>query len=677
MFPDRLHRFKKSFLRESSTVAPLIQGHQSRFVEPFTGKYCGYKHIVSGSRGARVPYERDRTFTRDGFSSSRHQIKFQCGAALRGTCSSSFLGNLKSQRSVGQRDHPGRRSVSLTSCPRHDCPDTELHRPTDRRIQGLPRSRFFPCSFCLVLFRLLPSPSRPPFYESGDRLAKPPRPQEFRKDASVTGEAKDHHHHLGLLDLTAHIYTKFFAVVAPMVASPPSERRDGEVLVRIKDEQVSLIFDGGGGGAPPAGGGPPTSAGGGTNYWAPPPIRINGVRPELIGGDMRPPLAPTTPRQTPTVIMGEAGGVRTMVWSQPEPPPPPPTSAPSTSLPSPSSSTSSSSNWPSSTTVIASNQQSPNQEETAAQLLLTLGQECVSNTNGRTTPGDGGPLVGGGGGSGAGGGTSGAGGPGSCRSLNMERLWAGDLSQLPGAQQITALNLSWAKQPPAQPQDPEEDEQPMICMICEDKATGLHYGIITCEGCKGFFKRTVQNRRVYTCVADGVCEITKAQRNRCQYCRFKKCIEQGMVLQGKVQKAQEILTERADEGRNATGKGETVDEPRTWDPTTSRQRNYSQDCTYQSQRSERFFCYFHVREVCRSRIYQILKIILILKLKLTIKLKVVYLRQRLDNAVSSSRDRTLPIDATLSMIQTLIDCDEFQDIATLRVSVSKNYNGRI
>lgn len=51
--------------------------------------------------------------------------------------------------------------------------------------------------------------------------------------------------------------------------------------------------------------------------------------------------------------------------------------------------------------------------------------------------------------------------------------------------------------------------------------------------CKGFFKRTVQNRRVYTCVADGTCEITKAQRNRCQYCRFKKCIEQGMVLQGK------------------------------------------------------------------------------------------------------------------------------------------------
>lgn len=41
----------------------------------------------------------------------------------------------------------------------------------------------------------------------------------------------------------------------------------------------------------------------------------------------------------------------------------------------------------------------------------------------------------------------------------------------------------------------DEEDQPMVCMICEDKATGLHYGIITCEGCKGFFKRTVQNRR--------------------------------------------------------------------------------------------------------------------------------------------------------------------------------------
>lgn len=64
------------------------------------------------------------------------------------------------------------------------------------------------------------------------------------------------------------------------------------------------------------------------------------------------------------------------------------------------------------------------------------------------------------------------------------------------------------------------------------------------SSCKGFFKRTVQNRRVYTCVAEGGCEITKTQRNRCQYCRFKKCIEQGMVLQA-------VREDRMPGGRNS------------------------------------------------------------------------------------------------------------------------------
>ncbi|VDD97632.1 unnamed protein product [Enterobius vermicularis] len=51
--------------------------------------------------------------------------------------------------------------------------------------------------------------------------------------------------------------------------------------------------------------------------------------------------------------------------------------------------------------------------------------------------------------------------------------------------------------------------------------------------CKGFFKRTVQNKRVYTCVSGtGGCPMTKEQRNRCQYCRFQKCLNQGMVLEG-------------------------------------------------------------------------------------------------------------------------------------------------
>jgi len=112
--------------------------------------------------------------------------------------------------------------------------------------------------------------------------------------------------------------------------------------------------------------------------------------------------------------------------------------------------------------------------------------------------------------------------------MNMERLWAGDMSQLPAhvlESQNGHMNLGGLR-----PNQDPEDEDPLLCNICEDRATGLHYGIITCEGCKGFFKRTVQNKRVYSCVADGNCEINKAQRNRCQFCRFKKCLQQGMVL---------------------------------------------------------------------------------------------------------------------------------------------------
>ncbi|EFP10012.1 hypothetical protein CRE_20812 [Caenorhabditis remanei] len=32
-----------------------------------------------------------------------------------------------------------------------------------------------------------------------------------------------------------------------------------------------------------------------------------------------------------------------------------------------------------------------------------------------------------------------------------------------------------------------------ICPVCGDRVSGYHYGILTCESCKGFFKRTVQD----------------------------------------------------------------------------------------------------------------------------------------------------------------------------------------
>uniref|UniRef100_A0A0N5B1B5 Nuclear receptor domain-containing protein n=1 Tax=Syphacia muris TaxID=451379 RepID=A0A0N5B1B5_9BILA len=71
-------------------------------------------------------------------------------------------------------------------------------------------------------------------------------------------------------------------------------------------------------------------------------------------------------------------------------------------------------------------------------------------------------------------------------------------------------------------------KQYSLCTVCGDKASGYHYGVTSCEGCKGFFRRSIQKRMEYRCMRDGQCQISRLNRNRCQYCRFKKCIDVGM-----------------------------------------------------------------------------------------------------------------------------------------------------
>uniref|UniRef100_A0A667YZ42 Nuclear receptor subfamily 2, group C, member 1 n=1 Tax=Myripristis murdjan TaxID=586833 RepID=A0A667YZ42_9TELE len=66
------------------------------------------------------------------------------------------------------------------------------------------------------------------------------------------------------------------------------------------------------------------------------------------------------------------------------------------------------------------------------------------------------------------------------------------------------------------------------CVVCGDKASGRHYGAVSCEGCKGFFKRSIRKNLVYTCRGNGECAINKLHRNRCQYCRLQRCIALGM-----------------------------------------------------------------------------------------------------------------------------------------------------
>ncbi|XP_077434479.1 nuclear receptor subfamily 1, group H, member 5 isoform X1 [Vanacampus margaritifer] len=70
-----------------------------------------------------------------------------------------------------------------------------------------------------------------------------------------------------------------------------------------------------------------------------------------------------------------------------------------------------------------------------------------------------------------------------------------------------------------------------LCVVCGDKASGYHYNALTCEGCKGFFRRSVTKKAVYHCKRGGACEMDMYMRRKCQDCRLRKCRAVGMLAE--------------------------------------------------------------------------------------------------------------------------------------------------
>ncbi|GAV08364.1 hypothetical protein RvY_18072-2 [Ramazzottius varieornatus] len=71
------------------------------------------------------------------------------------------------------------------------------------------------------------------------------------------------------------------------------------------------------------------------------------------------------------------------------------------------------------------------------------------------------------------------------------------------------------------------------CVVCGAAATGYHYRALTCEGCKGFFRRTRQKglESQYSCKMKGSCVINVSTRNQCMFCRYTKCVNAGMSIE--------------------------------------------------------------------------------------------------------------------------------------------------
>uniref|UniRef100_A0A914W556 Uncharacterized protein n=1 Tax=Plectus sambesii TaxID=2011161 RepID=A0A914W556_9BILA len=78
--------------------------------------------------------------------------------------------------------------------------------------------------------------------------------------------------------------------------------------------------------------------------------------------------------------------------------------------------------------------------------------------------------------------------------------------------------------------DPSSFVDPLSepCSVCGDKSTGTHYGVVSCNGCKGFFRRTILRSQKFTCRFNKQCVIDKNFRCACRYCRFQKCVAVGM-----------------------------------------------------------------------------------------------------------------------------------------------------
>ncbi|BFZ11921.1 hypothetical protein BsWGS_14960 [Bradybaena similaris] len=75
---------------------------------------------------------------------------------------------------------------------------------------------------------------------------------------------------------------------------------------------------------------------------------------------------------------------------------------------------------------------------------------------------------------------------------------------------------------------PGSSIQAKLCQVCNDNASGFHYGVWSCEGCKAFFKRSIQGPVDYICPATNTCTIDKHRRKSCQACRLRRCYEVGM-----------------------------------------------------------------------------------------------------------------------------------------------------
>ncbi len=98
--------------------------------------------------------------------------------------------------------------------------------------------------------------------------------------------------------------------------------------------------------------------------------------------------------------------------------------------------------------------------------------------------------------------------------------------------------------------------QEELCLVCGDRASGYHYNALACEGCKGFFRRSITKQSTYACKYGDGCEIDMYMRRKCQACRLKKCYQVGMRAECVVPESQCEKKRQAKKAQRAQAAGE-------------------------------------------------------------------------------------------------------------------------
>ncbi|CAG2169271.1 unnamed protein product [Oppiella nova] len=122
------------------------------------------------------------------------------------------------------------------------------------------------------------------------------------------------------------------------------------------------------------------------------------------------------------------------------------------------------------------------------------------------------------------------------------------------------------------------------CVVCDDKASGYNFNVLTCGSCKAFFRRNaLKDENHFKCPFEGKCDLNLITRKFCQKCRLNKCLEVGM-------KKDLILSERELELRSKRRaeklmklKLNSQKKTTTDDKSTTDSGNSSVDCDFMTQ----------------------------------------------------------------------------------------------